>query len=105
MTNNPFLIYYDLRKFTKIHFENGTNEDSHLKSAIVSDPLRDRVCFVFTNLSDEYEHQYVISFFELSYNERTLIKNSERLQIKTARKFKLSVHKYGFWANNLELFS
>ena len=72
MTNNPFLIYYDLRKFTKIHFENGTNEDSHLKSAIVSDPLRDRVCFVFTNLSDEYEHQYVISFFELSYNERTL---------------------------------
>ena len=73
MTNNPFLIYYDLRKFTKIHFENGTNEDSHLKSAIVSDPLRDRVCFVFTNLSDEYEHQYVISFFELSYNERTLV--------------------------------
>ena len=76
MTNNPFLIYYDLRKFTKIHFENGTNEDSHLKSAIVSDPLRDRVCFVFTNLSDEYEHQYVISFFELSYNERTLIRTS-----------------------------
>ena len=62
-----------MRKFTKIHFENGTNEDSHLKSAIVSDPLRDRVCFVFTNLSDEYEHQYVISFFELSYNEPTLV--------------------------------
>ena len=81
MTNNPFLIYYDLRKFTKIHFENGTNEDSHLKSAIVSDPLRDRVCFVFTNLSDEYEHQYVISFFELSYNEPTLVFGSHPLGI------------------------
>ena len=89
MTNNPFLIYYDLRKFTKIHFENGTNEDSHLKSAIVSDPLRDRVCFVFTNLSDEYEHQYVISFFELSYNERTLVdkNNLDFPFIKTIKTF------------------
>ena len=89
MTNNPFLIYYDLRKFTKIHFENGTNEDSHMKSAIVSDPLRDRVCYVFANLPDEYEHQYVISFFELSYNEPTLVYESE----KKSRKFFLVIAK------------
>ena len=43
------------------------------KSVIVCDPLRDRVCYVFANLPDEYEHQYVISFFELSYNEPTLV--------------------------------
>ena len=45
--------------------------------------LHANTLYVFANLSDEYEHQYVISFFELSYNEPTLTKKQEYRMIES----------------------
>ena len=50
--------------------QNGTNNESLLKSAVVCDPLR--VCFVFTNLSDACNEHQCYFIFELSCNENSM---------------------------------
>ena len=59
---------------------------SQYKSLVVCDPLRrfSQICRM-QNLNSE--HQYVISFFEISYNERTLAWNQKSSKVVTSSRF------------------